>query len=126
MTVPAHDTVRSAQDVGHNSTHHVSDKIDQVRKLLRVTSAGRASASGSGSSGGVAAVGGPGGGGRGRQLAQLEEVEVGHEVPELLLELVARPREWERIALTGTFGIPAHTAYHLGAVRQMLLDLEAM
>lgn len=45
---------------------------------------------------------------------------------ELLLELVARPREWERIALTGTFGIPAHTAYHLGAVRQMLLDLEAM
>lgn len=44
---------------------------------------------------------------------------------ELLMELVSRPREWERIALTGTFGIPAHTAYHLGAVRQMLLDLGA-
>jgi hypothetical protein len=43
----------------------------------------------------------------------------------LLMELVPQQRDWQRIALTGTFGIPAHTAYHLGAARQMLLDLGA-
>ncbi len=40
-----------------------------------------------------------------------------------LIEQVGRPREWNEIMLTGTFSIPAHTAYHLGAIRQMLLDV---
>jgi hypothetical protein len=41
----------------------------------------------------------------------------------LLIDQVARPREWNEITLTGTLSIPAHTAYHLGAIRQMLLDV---
>lgn len=40
-----------------------------------------------------------------------------------LIELVNEPRDWDEVTLTGTFAIAAHTAYHLGAVRQMLLDL---
>ena len=32
---------------------------------------------------------------------------------------------WNAMVLTGMFGIAAHTAYHLGAVRQMLRDLQA-
>jgi uncharacterized damage-inducible protein DinB len=41
----------------------------------------------------------------------------------LLLEQVARPRQWDELTLTGAFSIAAHTAYHLGAIRQMLLEL---
>jgi hypothetical protein len=32
-------------------------------------------------------------------------------------------QEWSEIMLTGCFGAVAHTAYHLGAVRQILLDI---
>lgn len=32
---------------------------------------------------------------------------------------------WNAMVLTGMFGIAAHTAYHLGAVRQMLRDVQA-
>jgi hypothetical protein len=41
----------------------------------------------------------------------------------LLLEQVSQPRDWNEIMLTGVFAIAAHTAYHLGAIRQMLLDV---
>lgn len=41
----------------------------------------------------------------------------------LLLEQVQQPRPWDEITLTGCFAVAAHTAYHLGALRQMLLDL---
>lgn len=41
----------------------------------------------------------------------------------LLLEQVRQPRDWSEIMLTGTFAIAAHTAYHLGAIRQMVLDV---
>lgn len=41
----------------------------------------------------------------------------------LLMEQSAQPREWDEISLTGVFAIAAHTAYHLGAIRQMLRDL---
>jgi hypothetical protein len=44
---------------------------------------------------------------------------------ERLIEQVSRPREWNEIMLTGTLSIPAHTAYHLGAIRQMQLDVAA-
>ena len=33
-------------------------------------------------------------------------------------------REWSEIMLTGCFGAAAHVAYHLGAVRQMLREIE--
>ena len=33
------------------------------------------------------------------------------------------PREWSEIMLTGAFAVAAHTAYHLGAIRQMVLDI---
>jgi hypothetical protein len=45
------------------------------------------------------------------------------EQSNLLLEQVRQPREWNEILLTGAFSIAAHTAYHLGAIRQMLLDI---
>lgn len=38
----------------------------------------------------------------------------------LLIDKVREPREWNEVILTGVFSIPAHTAYHLGAIRQML------
>jgi hypothetical protein len=41
----------------------------------------------------------------------------------LLIEQVSQPRNWDEITLTGAFSIAAHTAYHLGAVRQMLRDV---
>jgi hypothetical protein len=41
----------------------------------------------------------------------------------LLIEQISEPREWNEITLTGSFSIAAHTAYHLGAIRQMLLDI---
>ena len=40
-----------------------------------------------------------------------------------LIEQVSQPREWNEVMLTGAFSVAAHTAYHLGAVRQMLLDI---
>jgi len=33
-------------------------------------------------------------------------------------------KEWNPIMLTGMFAVAAHTAYHLGAVRQILRDVE--
>jgi hypothetical protein len=39
------------------------------------------------------------------------------------IEQASQPRAWSEIMLTGSFAIAAHTAYHLGAIRQMLLDL---
>jgi hypothetical protein len=41
----------------------------------------------------------------------------------LFIEQVNEPREWDELTLTGSFSIAAHTAYHLGAIRQMLLDV---
>lgn len=41
----------------------------------------------------------------------------------LLLDQVGQPREWNEIMYTGVCSIAAHTAYHLGAIRQILLDL---
>lgn len=40
-----------------------------------------------------------------------------------LIEQVNQPREWDEIMLTGVLSIPAHTAYHLGAIRQMVREL---
>jgi hypothetical protein len=45
------------------------------------------------------------------------------EQSKLLIDQVSRPREWNEIMLTGTFAVAAHTAYHLGAIRQMVLDV---
>ena len=45
------------------------------------------------------------------------------EQTKLLLKQVNQPRDWNEILLTGAFAIAAHTAYHLGAIRQMLLDV---
>lgn len=42
---------------------------------------------------------------------------------QLLIEQVSQPRDWNETLLTGAFSIAAHTAYHLGAIRQMLLDV---
>jgi hypothetical protein len=41
----------------------------------------------------------------------------------LLLEQVRQVRQWDATTLTGTLAIAAHAAYHLGAIRQMLLGL---
>ena len=41
----------------------------------------------------------------------------------LLIRQCNQNRDWNEIMLTGAFSIAAHTAYHLGAIRQMLLDL---
>jgi hypothetical protein len=41
------------------------------------------------------------------------------------VETMSQPREWNPILLTGASSIAAHTAYHLGAVKQMLCDLDA-
>jgi uncharacterized damage-inducible protein DinB len=41
---------------------------------------------------------------------------------ELFIKQVNESREWDEITLTGSFSIAAHTAYHLGAIRQMLLN----
>ncbi len=37
------------------------------------------------------------------------------------IEAVQRPREWDEIALTGTLASVSHVAYHLGAVKQLVL-----
>lgn len=41
----------------------------------------------------------------------------------LLIEQIGQSRAWDEITLTGSFSISAHTAYHLGAIRQLLLDV---
>jgi hypothetical protein len=45
------------------------------------------------------------------------------EQSELFIKQVNEPREWDEVTLTGSFSIAAHTAYHLGSIRQMLLDV---
>lgn len=45
------------------------------------------------------------------------------EQSQRLSELVRQPRDWDEIPFTGVYSIAVHTAYHLGAIRQMLLDL---
>lgn len=64
---------------------------------------------------------------------QLESVTIGEwqnlikrfdEQSQLLLDQVNQPREWNELLLTGCFSIAAHTAYHLGAIRQILRDLQ--
>jgi hypothetical protein len=37
------------------------------------------------------------------------------------IDALQQPREWDEITLTGTIGSPAHIAYHLGEVRQLIL-----
>ena len=43
---------------------------------------------------------------------------------QLLIDLVNQRRDWGETLFTGVNAIAAHTAYHLGAIRQMLLDVE--
>jgi hypothetical protein len=45
------------------------------------------------------------------------------EQSKLFVEQVDEPREWDEVTLTGSFSIAAHAAYHLGAIRQMLLEV---
>jgi hypothetical protein len=52
-------------------------------------------------------------------LAQLEST--GREI----LELGPKTEHWNEIMLTGMFASAAHTAYHLGAIRQMLRDVQS-
>ncbi|WP_254507432.1 DinB family protein [Anatilimnocola floriformis] len=40
-----------------------------------------------------------------------------------ILERAPRYTEWNEMMLTGTFASAAHTAYHLGAIRQMLREV---
>jgi hypothetical protein len=42
---------------------------------------------------------------------------------QLLIDQVSQPRQWDEALLTGAFAIAAHAAYHLGAIRQMVLDV---
>jgi hypothetical protein len=42
---------------------------------------------------------------------------------DLLISQCNHNRDWDEVMLTGAFSIAAHAAYHLGAIRQMLLDL---
>lgn len=51
-------------------------------------------------------------------VAKLEQT--GKEI----LELGPKFENWNEIMLTGMYGSAAHTAYHLGAIRQMLRELE--
>ncbi|WP_425618680.1 hypothetical protein NA78x_002390 [Anatilimnocola sp. NA78] len=43
-----------------------------------------------------------------------------HEV----IEVVANNQQWDEIIFTGCYASAAHAAYHLGAIRQMLHDLD--
>jgi len=43
---------------------------------------------------------------------------------QLLIDLVNQAREWDEVMFTGVNAIAPHTAYHLGAIRQILLDIE--
>ncbi len=40
-----------------------------------------------------------------------------------LVETAPKHREWNQVMLTGVFAGAAHTAYHLGALRQILKDI---
>ena len=42
---------------------------------------------------------------------------------QLLIDLVNQRRDWDETTFTGVSAIAPHTAYHLGAIRQMLLDI---
>jgi hypothetical protein len=52
-----------------------------------------------------------------------ELIERSEQQSNLLIDQISQPRQWDEITLTGSFSIPAHTAYHLGAIRQILLDV---
>jgi hypothetical protein len=41
------------------------------------------------------------------------------------IEATQQPRHWDQIALTGAFASAAHAAYHMGAIRQLALALDA-
>lgn len=41
-----------------------------------------------------------------------------------VIEVVVNNQQWDEIMFTGCYGSAAHAAYHLGAIRQMLKDLE--
>jgi hypothetical protein len=51
-------------------------------------------------------------------LVQLEQVATD------LLELAPKNQVWNEMMFTGLFASAAHTAYHLGAIRQMLRDVK--
>lgn len=53
-------------------------------------------------------------------LARLERTA------QTLLETGPKFQPWNEIMLTGLFGSAAHTAYHLGAIRQMVKDVEVV
>ena len=42
-----------------------------------------------------------------------------------VLDAAPQVRDWNEMMLTGLFATAGHTAYHLGAVRQMLRDVES-
>ena len=52
-------------------------------------------------------------------LARLEQTA------EQVLEAAPQRTEWDEIMLAGCFATAGHSAYHLGAIRQMLRDVEA-
>jgi hypothetical protein len=39
------------------------------------------------------------------------------------VETAPKHRDWNQVMLTGVFAGAAHTAYHLGALRQILKDI---
>jgi hypothetical protein len=41
----------------------------------------------------------------------------------LLIDQVGQSRQWDETLFTGASAIAAHAAYHLGAIRQMVLDI---
>ena len=41
-----------------------------------------------------------------------------------ILEFGPNFQSWDEVMFTGMYGSAAHTAYHLGAIRQMLLDVK--
>lgn len=53
--------------------------------------------------------------------ALLQELE---QRGQSVLQHAIHPHSWSEIMLTGTFACAAHAAYHLGAIRQMLYDIQ--
>jgi hypothetical protein len=43
-----------------------------------------------------------------------------------VLDLGPKVQDWNEVMLTGVFASAAHTAYHLGAIRQMLRDVSSV
>ncbi|QDU27660.1 hypothetical protein ETAA8_27490 [Anatilimnocola aggregata] len=41
-----------------------------------------------------------------------------------VIDIVTTNQQWDEISFTGCFASAGHAAYHLGAIRQMLRDLE--